>query len=149
MILTAFDYLALLSPSIREKPRFTALVSAVLSQAADLFSLVEDLLPAAFSPASAEGFQLDTLGELAGVPRPGQFTSDEDYRVFLTARTALNRWSGSNGDIPSVLAAAFRGREARLLDNQDGTVTAVLPGGAPFPPAALFPVPAGVRLIEA
>lgn len=142
------DYTNLLSPSMRDKPRFMALVSAVLSQVSDLFALYENLLPEAFSLSSAEGFQLDTLGALAGVPRPGQFTSDEDYRLWLISRIALNHWSGRNEDLPAVLAVAFPGREARMLDNLDGTVSGSISGDLPFPLSSLLPVPAGIRLVE-
>ena len=144
----SMNYTNLLSPSMREKPRFMALASAVLIQVSDLFALYENLLPEAFSLSSAEGFQLDTLGALAGVPRPGQFTSDEDYRLWLISRIALNHWSGRNEDLPAVLAAAFPGREARMLDNLDGTVSGSISGDLPFPLSSLLPVPAGIRLVE-
>ena len=159
-------HLSLFSPVHQQKPRFMALASAVLSQAADLLSLYRsavlsqaaDLLslyrsalPSALSPESAEGFQLDTLGLLAGIPRPSASTSDADYRAYLRAKTALHHWDGTNGSLPALLAEAFPGMDARLTDNQDGTVTASLSGSAgpfPFPLKDVFPRPAGIRLTE-
>ena len=145
---TLKDYLSLFTSAVREKPRFMALASAVLSQAADLLSLVQTGFPEAYALESAAGKQLDTLGELLGIPRPSASTSDADYRFLLRARIAANHWDGTNGSLPAVLARAFPGMDARLVDNQDGTVTFSLFGDVPFPPEELFPVPAGVKTIS-
>ena len=146
--ITLSDYLSLFSPAVRGKPRFMALAGAVLSQAADLLRLAREDYPAAFDLESAAGAQLDALGGLADVPRPLPSTPDEDYRFLLRARIAAHHWDGTNETLPAVLAAAFPGREARLIDNQDGTVTASLSGDVPFPLSELFPCPAGIRLIS-
>ena len=140
-----FNYLDFLSPHNRQKPRFTALARAVLSQANDLFALL-DTLPQAWSIETAVGQQLDTLGALTNIPRPPN-TGDEDYRLYLRARLAAKNWDGTNETLPSVLARAFPDRTATLIDNQDGTVTFTLDGAAPpFPLEELIPLPAGVRL---
>ena len=142
------SWLDLFSPVHRQKPRFMALASAVLSQAADLLALIQDGIPEAFSLETASGRQLDALGNLINVSRPASDTSDEDYRFLLRARIAANHWNGTNETLPETLAEAFPGRTAMLKDNLNGTVTASLSGEAPFPLADLFPVPAGVRLLE-
>ena len=140
-----FNYLDFLSPHNRQKPRFTALARAVLSQANDLFALL-DTLPQAWNLDSAVGQQLDALGALTNIPRPPN-TGDEDYRLYLRARLAAKNWDGTNETLPAVLARAFPGRTATLIDNQDGTVSFTLFGEAPpFPPEELIPLPAGVRL---
>lgn len=143
-------YLSLFSPSVREKPRFMALAEAVLSQAADVMTFIVDLLPEAFSPEIAVGWQLDALGELLDVPRPGGNAPDGEYRLLLRSRIARHHWDGTNGTLPAVLEAAFPGRNARMTDNQDGTVTCGMDGEIPsvFTPKDLFPVPAGVRVRE-
>ena len=138
------DYLSLLSPSMREKPKFIALVSAVLVQVNDLLDLYRVKMPEAFSLSAAEGFQLDTIGLLAGFPRPASAASDEAYRYYLRAKIAMTGWNGTNEDLPRVLEQAFPGQAARMTDNLDGTVTLSLDGGAPFPLHELFPVPAGI-----
>lgn len=145
------EYVSLFSPVHQQKPRFMALASAVLSQAADLLFLYRGILPSAFSPETAEGFQLDTFGLLAGIPRPSAATSDADYRVYLRAKTALHHWDGTNGSLPALLAEAFPGMDARLTDNQDGTVTVSFSASSapvPFPLKDVFPCPAGIRLTE-
>ena len=140
-----FHDLDFLSPYNRTKPRFTALAEAVLKQADDLFALPESMLSSC-SLEGAVGPQLDAFGMLAGIPRQPN-SSDEDYRFLLRARIAARRWNGTNETLPEILALAFPDRRATLADNQDGTVTAFLPGEAPpFPLLDLFPVPAGIRL---
>ena len=141
------SWLALFTPAVQEKPRFMALAAAVLSQAADLLALVREGVPEAFSLDTAVGWQLDALGELLDVPRPGPSVSDGDYRFLLRARIAVHHWDGMNETLPAVLEAAFPGREAKLIDRMDGTVAASASGELPFPLAELFPVPAGVRLV--
>ena len=111
-------YLSLFPASSREKPRFLALASTVLSQAADLLSLIQTDFLSAFDLDSAAGSQLDTLGALLNVPRPKPSTPDTDYRMLLRARSAVNHWDGTNENLPSVLEAAFPGRSASLTDNR-------------------------------
>ena len=144
---TLETYLALISPTHRGKARFMALCTAVLSQAADLLRLYA-VLPEAFDLNQAAGTQLDALGRLAGISRPGAAVSDEDYRAYLRAWIQLRHWDGTNAALPALLAAAFPDLEARLTDNGDGTATASLSVGFPFPPGDVFPRPAGVRLLE-
>lgn len=141
-------YLSLFPASSREKPRFMALASAVLSQAAELLSLIQSDIPSSYDLDSAAGSQLDTLGALLNVPRPKPSTPDADYLILLRARAAVNHWDGTNETLPAVLEAAFPGRSARLTDNLDGTVTASISGSVPFSLPDLFPVPAGIQLIS-
>ena len=124
-----------------------ALAEAVLSQVTDLMALVTDGFPAARLPETAEGICLDAVGELLGVPRPAGM-EDEAYRFLLRAKRAIHHWDGTNETLPAVLEAAFPSREAKLIDRMDGTVAASVSGELPFPLAELFPVPAGVRLVE-
>ena len=141
------SYLEMFPTATREKPRFMALAGEVLTQAAELLALVQAGIPAAYDLETASGRQLDALGELLNVPRPLPSTSDEDYRFLLRARIAVHHWDGTNESLPAALGAAFPGRNARIIDNQNGTVTASVSGALPFPLAELFPVPAGIRLI--
>ena len=129
------DYLSLFPGTSREKPRFMALAEAVLRQAADLIPLAEQLL-SGFSFASAEGVQLDLLGESIGIPRDGR--TDEDYRAVLLAKLRLWTWDGTNEGTAALLAGMAPGASQR--DNQDGTVT--VSGGY------MYPVAAGVRVVE-
>ena len=121
-----------------------ALAGAILGQAEDLRSLVREGFPQAYTLESAVGAQLDALGALADTPRPAG-CEDEDFRFLLRARRAAQRWDGTNGGIPRALEEAFPGRDARMTDNQDGSVTLRLARPAPFPLDQLFPLPAGIN----
>lgn len=147
-MLSLDDYLSLFSPSVRERPRFMAFAASVLSQAADLLSLVQTGFPAAWHPDTAAGAQLDALGTLLRAPRPGPSVSDADARLLLRARVAAHHWDGTNEALPALLARAFPGRNARILDNQDGTVSAGMEGDPPFSLKELLPIPGGIRLTE-
>ena len=142
------SYLEMFPAATREKPRFMALAGALLTQAAELLALVQTGIPAAYDLETASGAQLDALGDLLNVPRPLPSTSDENYRFLLRVRIAVHHWDGTNESLPEVLEAAFPGRDAKLIDNQDGTVTASVSGNLPFSLEELFPVPAGIRLIQ-
>ena len=141
-------FLDLFPPSSRGKPRLMALAAAVLSQAADLAAMVPEVNQA-FSPASAEGKQLDDLAAAFGLSRldtsAGPGADDGTFRSFLLLKLSLWNWDGTNAGTADVLANLPAG--STILDNQNGTVT-IHPGAAlPAAPAALFPVPAGIRAV--
>lgn len=139
--MTLQDYLALFPGNSREKPRFMALVEAVLRQVLDLQAVIADL-QSAFSLAEAQGTALDAFGETLGVRREdvGQNASDAAYRRYIQSKLALWRWDGTNGTVKEILEEALPGRTE--TDNQDGTVT-VNPQGR----KELVPVSAGVRVV--
>ena len=79
-------------------PRFAALFSAVLTQAADLQQLVS-AMEAGFSLSTASGTQLDLLGESFGITRSLNL-SDTDYRSLILSTLRLWRWDGTNETAP-------------------------------------------------
>ena len=125
----------LFSPVHTLKPRFMALAEVVLGQVDDLFSLFND---GAFDLETAEGFFLDTLGELSGIRRRTPGETDEDFREYLRQMIALHHWDGTNGSLKSVLENAFPNGNAIITDNMDGTVTSNVD----------FPCIAGIRMEE-
>ena len=147
MRMTLSDYLALFPGASRDKPRFAALAEAVLRQAADLIPLAAQL-QSGFSFAWAEGVQLDCIAEAVGLRRsgPGTGVTDETFRQYLLAKLALWTWDGTNETVPAVLAIALPG--STQADNGDGTVTVTTGGTLPAEAGELFPVPAGVRIIQ-
>ena len=150
------DYISMFPGATREKLRFMALAEAVLSQVSDLFPVIGQL-NSGFSLDTAQGKQLDQEAAAVGLKRNdaganNETVTDAMFRDYIRAKLALWRWDGTNKDAADV----FRGTVlsgSRLLDNQDGTVTAVLPDPVPeqpvtFRPDQTFPYPAGVRLEE-
>ena len=116
----------LFSPMHTLKPRFMALANAILEQVDDLFSLFD---AGAFSLETAEGFFLDTLGEISGVTRVTPGMTDMEFREYLRQRIALHHWDGTNGSLKETLDQAFPDGNAVITDNMDGTVT----GNVSFP----------------
>ena len=120
------NYEDLFSPVHRNKPRFMALAEAVLGQVTDLAALFGE---AAFSLETAEGFFLDTLGEISGVTRTTPGMTDGEYREYLRQMIALHHWDGTNENLKETLDQAFPEGNAEIVDNMDGTVT----GNVDFP----------------
>ena len=141
-------YLGLFPGSTREKPRFMAVASALLRQVMDLQTVVAEL-NAAFSPSSAQGTQLDALGESLGLSRldttAGAAATDEVYRDFIRKKLIQWGWDGTNKAVPAIVAKIQQG--ASQVDNMNGTVTVTGAGTQPAPVKALFPVTAGIRSV--
>ena len=143
--MTFEDYLGLFPGSTREKARFMSFAGAVLQQVMDLQAVVGEL-NAAFSPASAQGTQLDVLGESLGLSRldtsAGAAATDEVYRDFIRKKLIRWGWDGTNKAVPAITEQLQVGSVEN--DNQNGTVTVT---GAETQPAAvkeLYPVAAGI-----
>ena len=140
------DYLNLFPPSSLAMPRFAALATVVLQQATDLQALIP-ALESGFSVGNGVGAQLDALGESAGVPRSSGMT-DADYRQLLSMKFDLWGWDGTNETVPALVATMMPG--ASQADHGDLSVTVSIPSSVSLPdePEELFPVPAGVRVIQ-
>ena len=140
------DYLSLFSGSSREKTRFMSLAAAVLQQVTDLQAVVGQSNDA-YSPASAQGSQLDALAESLGLSRldtsAGAVVTDEAFRDFIQKKLIQWGWNGTNKAVPAIVAKLQQG--ASQMDNQNGTVTVNDAGTQPAPVKALFPITAGVR----
>jgi len=144
--LTLSDYLNLFPPSSLAMPRFAALATVVLQQAADLQALIPDL-ESGFSIGDGVGAQLDALGESVGVPRPSGMT-DTDYRKLLSMKFDLWGWDGTNETVPALVATMMPG--ASQVDHGNLSVTISIPSDSSLPDSTeeLFPVPAGVRVVS-
>ena len=103
-----------------------AFANAILGQVEDLFQLFQG---DAFDLETAEGFFLDTLGEISGVTRVTPGMTDEEFREYLRQMIALHHWDGTNGSLKETLDLGFPGAGAFITDNMDGTVT----GNVEFP----------------
>ena len=123
-----------------------AVASALLQQVIDLQATVEEL-NAAFSPASAQGMQLDALGESLGLSRldtsAGAAATDEVYRDFIRKKLIRWGWDGTNKTVPEITEKLQAGSVEN--DNQNGTVTVTGEGTQPAAVKDLYPVTGGVR----
>ena len=133
------DYMTLFPAYTRQMPRFSALAQSILTQAGDLETLIRSI-PAAYAPETAEGIQLDAIGEASGLQRP-EGLPDADYRTYLLAKFTLWTWDGTNETAQPLLDRIFPG--STISDNGNGTVTVhtVSPLQETY---SLYPLPAGV-----
>ena len=145
--MTLNDFLSLFPGNTREKSRFMAVASAVLQQVVDLQAVVGEL-NAAFSPDSAQGAQLDVLGESLGLSRldttAGATATDEVYRDFIRKKLIRWGWDGTNRTVPGIAEQMQAGSVEK--DNQDGTVTVTDAGTQPAAVKDLYPIAGGVRV---
>ena len=132
------DYMTLFPGYTRDKPRFAALASAVLSQVYDLIALVPEL-ESGFSVAHAAGIQLDALGASVSIPRQEGW-DDETYRDILLRKLNRNQWNGLNES-----AFEFVAEGETFSDNGNGSVAAVT--SAPVEPGEVLPVPIGIKTV--
>ena len=143
--MTLNDYLSLFPGSTREKPRFLAVASALLRQVMELQTVVEEL-NAAFSPASAQGAQLDALGESLGLSRldttAGAAATDAEYRDFIRKKLIRWGWDGTNRTVPGIAERLQAGSFEK--DNMNRTVTVTGAGTQPAAIKDLYPITAGV-----
>ena len=144
--MTLEDYLGLFPGNTREKSRFMAVASAVLQQVVDLQAVVGEV-NAAFAPESAQGAQLDALGESLGLSRldttAGATATDEVYRDFIRKKLIRWGWDGTNKSVPGI-AEQIKGGSVEQ-DNLNGTVTITGAGTQPAPVKEIYPITAGVR----
>ena len=148
--MTAEDYLSLFPGSTREKARFMSLAGAVLQQVMDLQAVVGEL-NTAFSPATAQGTQLDALGESLGLSRldtsAGAAATDEVYRDFIRKKLIRWGWDGTNKTVPGITEITEQLQAGSVEnDNRNGTVTVTGAGTQPAAVKDIYPVTGGVRV---
>jgi len=83
------------------QPEFMAMIAATLQPLADIAAFL-NTIPSLYDLDNAIGVQMDTLGVLIGVTRPGGF-SDDMYRIILKVRILNNHWQCNK---PSAYALA-------------------------------------------
>src|SRR5437870_5119087 len=104
----ATEALAALPEEYKNKPRLAGLLGSFTAQ---IQALEDAALGSAglttLTLANASGIWLDVIGKLVGQPRNGQV--DAQYRLFLNARIAVNRSSGTIEDILTTFAVLTAG----------------------------------------
>ena len=145
--MTLNDYLSLFPGSTREKLRLMAVASAVLQQVVDLQAVVGEV-NAAFAPESAQGAQLDALGESLGLSRldttAGATATDEVYRDFIRKKLIRWGWDGTNKSVPGIAEQMKAGSVEK--DNLNGTVSVTGAGTQSAAVKEIYPGTGGVRV---
>lgn len=103
--------LSRLLSQFRGKPRFAALIRALVSGVQTLEDDADDLITLRTLDA-ATGASLDQYGAIVGEQRGA--LADDDYRRFIRARILINRSRGTPDDLAAILALLFG---VDVLDN--------------------------------
>ena len=153
-------YLDLITSQYKDKPNFTAFLTAFLTPLDDTETCAKTIRTA-FDIDQAEGVQLDILGQILGVSRTVNFQpttgsstmTDEYYKLCLKARIALNTWDGTREKLEEALEQAFPESVFLVNDNQDMSMDIVYVTGSAdqyllelLQNGYLIPKPAGVQI---
>jgi hypothetical protein len=134
--LPATYYQNLITSQYQGSPKFMAMTAALLQP---LFDLIACLLTFqdAFDLDTAEGNQLNMLGQSVGVPRTVTFIptggvspvlDDPTYRLLLKARIGWNQFSGNLAGIQALWANLFPSGMIVVDDSQRMSATIILTG---------------------
>lgn len=97
------DGKALLLSQFKDKPKFTGLLAAYLTQVQQLEDAIYDVYALRMiANAGTAGAQLDVIGKIVGQKRGG--ATDAQYLVYLSARIRTNFSSGTMEDVLRVAA---------------------------------------------
>lgn len=129
------SYMNLVTSQHRDKPKFSAMLSALLQPSEDIFS-VAVYLDDEFDLDLATGKQQDILGEIVGQSRTVDFQPDRGlspvldnyvYKNLLKAKIAKNMWKGRIEDLRDIWLNLFE-KPIVIQDNQDMTIDVVVVG---------------------
>lgn len=130
------DYLDLVPYRNSLKEKYMAFVRLILTHTLGLAAATESTLYA-FDLSNAVGVNLDTIGELVGMPRllpykptiGSRLLSDSEYRMMIRLKIARNVWDGRNETVQPIYNEVFPQFLVEYTDNYDMTVTLVIRGG--------------------
>lgn len=126
-------YLNLITSEYRDKPKYIAMLTALLQPSDDIFSLGVTIGDE-FDADLAVGKQEDVLGDVVKMDRtlpyqpisaPSPVMDNESYRALIKAQIAKNLWKGGIEDMEEVWQTLF-GTRIAIQDNQDMTITVSL-----------------------
>ena len=130
------DYLALIPPPNSIQPNFMAWFEANAEIAVEIQECLNSF-DSAFFVDTAEGVQLDIIGELVGLSRevdfdPGGGASsilpDSLYRIALKAKILKNNWDGTKEQIYDFWAIWLPEYPVLIMDNEDMTMSVLVVG---------------------
>lgn len=123
MITLITDHIEQAKDRLREqyknKPYIVGLITAWVGQIQELEQVLNDL-GSKRAINTAEGIQLDLIGELLNRPRDGR--SDADYRILLLAKIAKNVSQGTPEDVITVFKILSASSRVQLGDGHVGEI---------------------------
>lgn len=131
------EYTDLVPVANSSQPDFMAMLAVSVQPFADIRAF-EDTINGLYDIDTAIGVQLDTLGLLIGVARPGGF-SDDFYRIILKVRILNNHWQCNKPSAYELANELFTslGFSFFIEDHADLTITLGVVG-AGVPPAEII-----------
>ena len=105
--------IALLPEQFKNKPNIASLLQVISTLAQDIEN-VGFTLQDGFKLSQAIGTQLDVIGKILGEPRSGR--SDDEYRIALNLKIAINTSSGTPESIINVVASVTNSVSVQLLE---------------------------------
>jgi Protein of unknown function (DUF2612) len=133
MSLTTSTYTALITSEHNQRPKFMAMIAAIVQAAVDQQNELSTF-PALFDVDLAVGDQLDKIGLWVGVSRNlpievGGISTlpDASYRILVKLFIAMNQWDGTVPGIYNVWNSVFAAEGYKILvqDDQDMTMFVV------------------------
>lgn len=143
------------------RPNYVAAVTALLEKL-DAAHTIAKSIPGYYDIATAEGAQLDVIGEIVGVvrkniplyvPNVTEVPDDDIYRIIILSKIIQNNWNGTNEgfyEIWEVTAATLF--PVIYKDNQDMSIDVTILGEVDYHIADLIaygyiiPKPMGVLM---
>lgn len=131
------NYLKLITSQHRDKPKYMAMVTALLRPSDDIFALAATM-DDEFDVMLATGIQEDIVGILVGANRTLDFQPDKGlspildnaaYHILLQAKIAQNMWKGGIMDLRDLWTTLF-GEGIIIQDNQDMTIDVIVIGSS-------------------
>lgn len=131
------NYLKLITSQHRDKPKYMAMVTALLRPSDDIFALAA-MMDDEFDVMLATGVQEDIVGVLVGANRTLDFQPDKGlspildnaaYRILLQSKIAQNMWKGGIMDLRDLWTTLF-GEGIVVQDNQNMTIDVVVIGSS-------------------
>jgi hypothetical protein len=129
-------YTGLLTHGYALAPKMRAFLLVLLRKFDDV-SQVLVKMDTALDLDSAEGAQLDLLGEIVQAKRTVGFQpsgdvspvlDDDTYRLYIKAKIAQNQWDGTIGSLQTVWRQLFPSGTIVIADNQNMTADITLTG---------------------
>lgn len=129
-------YLNLLTSQYRNSPKLNKLLYMLLKKVDDVTNCMVKL-DTALDLDNAVGAQLDLLGSIQNANRTVGFQpsngvspvlDDATYRIYIKAKIANNRWTGTLDSLYVVWKSLFPDGTIVIEDNQNMTATIVLTG---------------------
>ena len=126
-------YIDLITSEHRDKPNLIAWLDSILA-IVEAGGVCAESLILALDLDSAQGVQLDILGQLVGQSREVYFQpfigispilEDGDYRILLKAKIAKNQWKGTIVELQAIWAKLFPDGKIILQDKQNMTMDVI------------------------